>query len=208
MSPILLFENIILQPPVSKIYKRLGYRRSETRLTPKERASLDAYIEEALSLIRLKGAARRLVITARNPKTITLEGNTVLKSTRLSTFLKSADEILLMGATSGTKIIEAIEDDSIKNNLTRGIILDAVASEITDGALDWISTYVNRTLKRENRVLTRRRFSAGYGDFALEYQKLLYELLELGRLDIKITRSCVLLPEKSVTAIAGIERGS
>lgn len=208
MSRIFLFENIILQPPVSKIYRRLGYRKDETRLTSTERASIDAYIEEALSFIRLRGTARRLAIAARNSKTTTLEGNIVLNSTRLATFLKSAEEILLMGATSGAKIIEAIEDDSIKNNLTRGIILDAVASEMTDGALDWISTCINRTLRRENRVLTKRRFSAGYGDFALENQRILYDLLDLDRLDIQITRSCVLLPEKSVTAVAGIERGA
>jgi cobalamin-dependent methionine synthase I len=64
--------------------------------------------------------------------------------------------------------------------------------------------YFNRTLLRENRRLLKNRYSAGYGDLLLETQKILYGLLQLEKIGIRITETCMLIPEKSVTAITGI----
>jgi hypothetical protein len=110
-----------------------------------------------------------------------------------------------MGATSGGDIMDAIEEDAAGRNVTRGVILDAAASEIVDAALDWIMDYFNRILRKENKWLLKKRFSAGYGDFSLENQKAIYNLLQLDRLGVRITESCLLIPEKSVTAITGIK---
>ncbi len=49
-----------------------------------------------------------------------------------------------------------------------------------------------------------RRFSAGYADFNLENQRAIYDILQMGKIDVTITSSFILLPEKSVTAISGI----
>jgi hypothetical protein len=110
-----------------------------------------------------------------------------------------------MGATAGREIMNAIEEDATGANVTRGIVLDAAASEIVDDALDWIVDYFNQSLRRENRRLLGKRYSAGYGDLFLETQKVIYGLLQLDRIGIEITKSCMLIPEKSVTAITGIE---
>jgi cobalamin-dependent methionine synthase I len=110
-----------------------------------------------------------------------------------------------MGATAGSAIMDAIRGDTAGRDVTRGVVLDAAASEMTDAALDWIMDYFNRTLRRENKSLFKKRFSAGYGDFLLENQKTIYNLLQLDRLGVGITESCMLIPEKSVTAISGIE---
>jgi hypothetical protein len=110
-----------------------------------------------------------------------------------------------MGATAGREIMNAIEEDATGANVTRGIVLDAAASEIVDDALDWIVDYFNQSLRRENRRLLGKRYSAGYGDLFLEAQKAMHRLLQLDRIGIEITESCMLSPEKSVTAITGIE---
>jgi cobalamin-dependent methionine synthase I len=89
-------------------------------------------------------------------------------------------------------------------NLTRAVILDAVASEMTDSGLDWIMDYMNQELMRKARRLTKARFSAGYGDFSLENQKAIHTLLRLDKIGVFITDRCILMPEKSVTAVAGI----
>jgi len=68
--------------------------------------------------------------------------------------------------------------------------------------------YFNQSLRRENRRLLGKRYSAGYGDLFLETQKVIYGLLQLDRIGIEITESCMLIPEKSVTAITGIESHS
>jgi cobalamin-dependent methionine synthase I len=109
-----------------------------------------------------------------------------------------------MGATAGQNIMDAIAQATSSDNLTRAVMLDAVASEMTDGALDWIMDYVNQDLMRRVQHLTKKRFSAGYGDFYLENQKAMYDLLRMGTIGVSITDRCILIPEKSVTAVAGV----
>ena len=91
-----------------------------------------------------------------------------------------------------------------KTDMEKAVIYDATASEITDWGLEWIIRYVSTMLKRENRIVSKKRFSPGYGDFELKNQRIFYKLLELDKLGISIMESCILVPEKSVIAMTGI----
>ncbi|OQC25694.1 MAG: Vitamin B12 dependent methionine synthase, activation domain [Deltaproteobacteria bacterium ADurb.Bin072] len=77
---------------------------------------------------------------------------------------------------------------------------------MADAALDWIMDYAGQDLLRSSRRLTRKRFSAGYGDFSLENQQTMFDMLQLGEIGIRMTPAKVLIPEKSVTAVAGVLR--
>lgn len=110
-----------------------------------------------------------------------------------------------MAATVGKKIIEDRDAEIKQGNSVKAIIFDAVASEVVDALLDWFEKYFGTLIRRENKFLTRR-FSPGYGDLKLETQKIFYSLLNLKKLNVKITKKFILLPEKTVTAISGIEK--
>ncbi|MBN2517195.1 MAG: methionine synthase [Deltaproteobacteria bacterium] len=182
----------------------MGYRNGVTRIEEERKREIEDAIEYARSLIHLTGAAVRIPIEEIGQFNIVLSKGIVFNSRGLARMLKGCAEALLMGATAGKEIMEAIDNDSKTNRLTRGVILDAVASEMVDDSLDWIADYFNGQLRRENRRLTKRRFSAGYGDFLLENQKIMYDVLELGTLGVELTESFMLVPQKSVTAVAGI----
>jgi len=205
MDRLITFERIPIEPPLKAIYRRLGFRMGRTRMRPDEDRTLGDRIGQARALITLKGAARRLPILSRDARQIRLPGDSILESARLAALLADSREVILMGATAGPAVIEAIQRDTADGNLARAVVFDAAASEMVDAALDWMETYFGRELRREGRRLTKSRFSCGYGDLALENQKLFHELLELGRLGVELTEHYVLVPEKSVTAVAGIE---
>lgn len=160
-------------------------------------------IEDAAGLVALKGAVRIMTLKKVEDSGITLEGGTVFPSSSLAGMLAGSTGVLLMGATAGPAVMEAIANCSAEN-LARAVVLDAVASEMTDAALDWIMDFVGQDLLRNAQRLTRRRFSAGYGDFSLENQPAIYDLLQLGRIGISLTPVRILIPEKSVTAVAGV----
>jgi hypothetical protein len=204
MDDIRYFNNISIATPLSQIYRRLGYRKGVTELTPRDQAETGRYIETALSLIRLQGAARRLPVLMEGKSSLRLPEEATFESRRLLKFLGGSDEILLMGATAGPEIMAAIQEDAAGRNVTRGVVLDATASETVDAALDWIMAFYNQTLRRQGKRLLPARYSAGYGDLALENQRTMYRLLALEKIGIEITESCMLIPEKSVTAITGI----
>ena len=198
------FPSIIVPVPIRAIYARLGYRRDRTQIPPDKEELVEDSIDHALGLIELKGAAKVLGIEAIEGASIHLEGGCSLRSSGLARMMSGCTGALVMGATAGSRIMEEIHMDVSGDNMTRGVILDAVASEITDEALDWIMGYVNQDLRRRAKRLTSRRYSAGYGDFALDNQKIMYDLLMMHELGVDITRDFVLVPEKSVTAVAGI----
>jgi hypothetical protein len=204
MDKVHYFNNISIATPLAKIYRRLGYRKGITDLSPRAQAETEGYIETALSLIRLQGATRRLPVLLEGKSTVRLLEEAAFESRQLLKFLDGSDEILLMGATAGPDIMSAIQEDAAGRNVTRGVVLDATASETVDAALDWIMAYYNRTLRREGMRLLTARYSAGYGDLALENQRTIHRLLALEKIGVGITETCMLVPEKSVTAITGI----
>ena len=193
--------------PEDAVYRRLGRKQNITAITRTQKDEINAYMHEAVSLIELKGSARTLTIVARSDGRIELEDGTVFESAALAKMLGGCQDVLLMAATAGTAIMQVIASDIAGANITRGVVLDATASEVVDAGLSWIMAYFNQVLLRQGRIVTRKRFSAGYGDLALVNQRTLYRLLKLERIGIDITESCILIPEKSVSAIAGIRGG-
>ncbi|MDI9570560.1 MAG: methionine synthase [Pseudomonadota bacterium] len=203
MKPV-FFEKIPVIAPLPAIYRRLGYRRRITRLNAEGRREIERYLDEAQDLIAPKGTALRLPCRIEPPGRVVLGETTVFASRDLARFLKNSGEALLMGATGGAAIMEAIQAEMAGGDATRGVTLDAAASEITDAALDWIMSYFRQTLRREGKTLLTGRFSPGYGDFVLENQLLVHRLLPMEQLGVTLTKTCLMVPEKSVTALTGI----
>ena len=204
MTPVIFFESISIPLPRKEIYRRLGFIKGVTEISSSQKEEIERFIQDALSLIHLKGAGLRMPVQEIKGAGIILAEDVTFESNQLAALLRNCREIVLMGATAGNDIMKAIEEDAAGRNVTRGIVFDATASETVDASLDWIMGYFNRTLLRENRQLLKKRYSAGYGDLLLETQKTIHRLLQLDRIGIRITDSCMLIPEKSVTAVTGI----
>ena len=204
MSPVNIFERISIDPPYKKIYHRLGFKKKTTELTSQQQKETDAFIEEALSFITLKGCTLRTVINKNDGSNVVIADDLNLKSKQLARFLGDCPEALLMGATAGSAIMEAIVDKTKNDNLSAAVVYDATASEMADAALNWLMAYFNSQLRREGKKLLPRRFSAGYADFQLENQKNIHHLLEMQKIGVAINSNFILRPEKTVTAITGI----
>jgi len=84
------------------------------------------------------------------------------------------------------------------------VLIGATTSKIVDAALDWIIDYLNRQLSRDGKRMLPRRFLAGYADFKMENQKIIYEKLQMDKIGVAINSGFIFLPDKSVTAISGI----
>lgn len=199
------FDSITVSLPKDKIYSRLGFAKGKTHVSEEQIAMVQGYIQEAVDLIDLKGAALRVPITAIDEFRVRLLDGVIFESESLAKFFKNCQEVLFMGTTGGAKIMEAIKRNSAGADVTKAVVLDAVASEIVDAGLGWIMDYFSYELRRENKILTENRFSAGYGDLSLDNQEIIYNALELKELGVSLTETYILVPEKSVTALAGIK---
>ena len=204
MASATFLNNIVVSPPLVKIYRRLGFKKTTSQISSKTQKETDRIITQAAALISLRGSFMRLAINDNINGKISLYGDAIFHSKKLSVFLRDCKEAVLMGATAGNEITEAIKEKSAQGDLQAAVIYDATASEMADAALDWIMDYIKQLIRREKKTLLPRRFSAGYADFDLSNQKIIYQLLALEKIGVRITNECILLPEKSVTAISGL----
>ena len=125
-------------------------------------------------------------------------GFMMVNSTSLAKNLSGCSEAYAFVATLGIGVDRTFERYN-RVSQVKAAVFSAVASSFIESFCD----YVNEELSKN--LITRPRFSAGYGDFSLEHQKDILMLLEADkRLGICLTESYMMVPVKSVTAIIGI----
>jgi len=200
------FRYIPSNPKKEMILTRLGYKNKVTTLYDNEKSFLNNAIKEGLILCQPQGLYCISDIIENDGRTIFFENNVIIDSLDLSKLLSHSKKAIFMFATVGYDVSKRISYEITSGDASLGVILDSVASQTADAAVGWITEFVNKLLERNREKLTRYRYSPGYGDLSLNFQKIIFNLLDLGNFGIKITDSCMLEPEKSVIAISGVER--
>ena len=123
-------------------------------------------------------------------------GNVYSRS--LAKNLSGCAEAYVFCATLGQGVDRLINKYS-KIEPSKGLVCDAVATAMIEEFCD----YVNGLLGECHSL--RPRFSCGYGDFAIEHQESILNLLEAKkRLGVAMLDSYMMTPFKTVTAVVGI----
>lgn len=208
MQQLRTFPYIPLKVPRHKILKRLGYQRRQNEISQRMMSEVDEWITHAADLIHLKATARieEIQIDRGNGTVALKQSDIVFKSAGFTRFLGKTDQLLIMGITGGQAVADEIKRLQEEKKMTGAVIVDAAASEIVDEGFDWLMALFNKELVRERKALKLKRFSAGYGDFDIRFQADIYHLLKMETLGVAITETCILMPEKSVTAFCGISK--
>lgn len=114
-----------------------------------------------------------------------------------------ADECYILAATLGPEVDRQIIITQQKNMLD-GIALDACASVRIDAFCDM---FIKRDIApglRDKEYLTSR-FSPGYGDLNMNVTEDIITILNATRrIGLSVTRSLMMTPVKSITAIIGL----
>ena len=154
-------------------------------------------LEEALSIARLKAVYVGTGVRLERNKAIFdfME----MESESLCKFLNGCDGAYMFVATMGIKA-DILVNRYLKTEPSRGVIFNAACVAVIEAFCDKLNGYL---LKAENSC---KRFSPGYGDLKLEYQRELLTHLDSDRkIGVSLTDGCLMLPTKSVSAIIGIK---
>lgn len=137
-----------------------------------------------------------------NGDTILIDG-IVINSANLAKNLKGCKRVVLLAATIGRTADMMIKKYSV-TNLAKSVIVQAAGAAYIESYVDEIEEKIRKYAK-EQELYLRPRFSPGYGDFSLEYQKDIFAMLECSkRIGITLTEGNLMIPTKSVTAIIGL----
>ncbi len=135
---------------------------------------------------------------------IEIEG-AYLYSNNIARLTQRSDECYLLAATLGQEVDRQISIAQQKNMLD-GMALDACASVRIDAFIDQFIIENVKLSLHEGEKLTQR-FSPGYGDLSMNAIEDIITILNAQkRIGLSVTRSLMMSPIKSVTAIIGINK--
>lgn len=137
-------------------------------------------------------------VTAKNG--IVTLGSTKVCSTDLSKCLDGYKKAVILGATIGSGIDRLIGKYS-RLQPSRALILQAFGAERIESLCDTLCSKIETDLG----VKVGPRFSAGYGDLSLDFQKNIFNILRCEKIGLTLNQSLSMSPSKSVTAIAGLK---
>ena len=135
---------------------------------------------------------------------IELDGAEIF-SRNIARLTERSDECILLAATLGHEVDRQIALAQ-RVNMLEGVALDACASVRIDAYIDeYVMSEIVPSL-REGEKLTHR-FSPGYGDLSMSVTEDIIAILNATkRIGLSVTKSLMMTPMKSVTAIIGITK--
>ncbi len=148
-------------------------------------------------------ASARLI---RENGTIRVE-NTMLElpGRDIADLLEGSDAVYYFCATIGADVDRAVERLKL-SDLTLAYAVDLCAGLWVDAYCDELENAQRKRVEEKGLSLTSR-FSCGYGDLPLALQVEFIEALKADKfLGVRLTSGGMMIPSKTVTAIAGIGR--
>lgn len=132
--------------------------------------------------------------------TVTL-GPLRVESRDLARNLRGCDRAVCFAATLGAEA-DRLRRRSSVTSPARALVLDAMGSAGIEAVCDGLCEHI-RAMHPDRKL--RPRFSPGYGDLSLEFQRPFLTLLDAQRkAGITLLDSLLMTPQKSVSAIVGL----
>lgn len=179
----------------------LGLHRPGGRVDEQLEASLRSCGAELETAARPKAVWRRFSLVVEKGA-VTCAGMSI-PSAHLARHLKGCGETYLFAATLGAETDRLLRRAAV-TRVSRAVILQACAASLLEAYCDECCDGLAHEIAPEGRFL-RPRFSPGYGDFPIAFQRPLLEALEAPkRIGLTATGAMMLTPTKSVTAIVGL----
>lgn len=190
-----------------EIYRYLGYRGQ----IPDETVCqmIEEVLCELLHVIQPKNIYQCYECKSQNDEISlwnkTQEGVVIFHSQKLADNLAQCDRVMLFAATLGIEADKLLQRYEIMN-MAKASVAQACGAACMEAYCNLVQEQIRKQFRAEECYL-RPRFSPGYGDLALEAQKLIFDCLQCSkRLGLTLTDSLLMFPTKSVTAFIGITR--
>jgi len=188
-----------------EVLRYLGYKNQliDEKLT----VLIDECIGEVIDISRGKYVYNIFDIKKESEGILLLDTVLYLRGKNIYEHLKESERCALLAVTLGLEMDKRIAFYS-KFNITKAVIMDACASTAVEALCDIVQCEIEETAGESGLYITKR-YSPGYGDFLIEQQRGIINILDCERkIGLTLTDSFLMLPRKSVTAVIGLGKSS
>jgi hypothetical protein len=186
-----------------KTLEKLGCAGRENA-DPAILAMLEEALDVAAGAVHPKGAYRILPVLGTGSEGVRTEAGSIRSAmfTRLVEMCRGDPSVVFTMATLGEELERSCGADE---PLSRQLVFDTVGSELAEMVADLLESDWRAHVETLGLQYSRR-FSPGYCDWALDGQSVIAASLDPERLGVRLTSHFVMIPSKSVSAVAAVAR--
>ena len=180
----------------------LGYKKE--LIKESDISMIDEFTDHIRIHMSPRGCYRRFSLEVAGDGNITMPyGNIFSKG--LTKNLYGCEEIIFMAVTLGIGFDRALKKMSL-TSITEAACYQSIGGSAVEALCEHVVAEINRELAAEDKKL-RPRFSPGYSDFTLDNQRDIFRCLNPEKhIGVTLMDTLIMAPEKSVTAVIGIEK--
>ena len=188
-----------------EVYRYMGYTMKQINETEEHIAKMiEDVIRQTEEIITPKACYSRFPVEVKGDGRILLPYGEVV-SHDLTRNLHDCQEIFLFAATIGADFDRLLRRTRVES-MAKAAILQAAGAAAVESLCDHLNDELKKQVEAEGNK-THPRYSPGYGDYILENQRGIFSVLQPPRyIGLSLMDTLIMAPEKSVTAVIGIEK--
>lgn len=197
-------EDIEIDP--HEVLRYLGYKKE--LVTAEDIAQVQALLPEAMAAIKAAVCWGRFEVELLEEGKIRFPYGQVVSRDLWRNLTNGSQpcgsrEVFLFAATIGLAYDRLVQRARI-TSMAKASFLNAIGAAAVENVCDQLNEELCRIAAEEGKSL-RPRYSAGYGDFSLENQRGIFDLLSPAKhIGLTLKDNLIMVPEKSVTAVIGL----
>jgi hypothetical protein len=133
----------------------------------------------------------------------TKQGYTFFVDEKVIDLLKNAEYLLFAIGTIGTEIEESVKTKFKQNQYMKAMVMDAAGTVAVKTVGKWLNHFIEQKSLPEGLKFSRY-FEPGSGDWDIQEQKKVFEILEPEKIGVTLNTSCMMYPAKSLSWIRGM----
>ncbi|HEY77571.1 MAG TPA: hypothetical protein G4O09_00460 [Dehalococcoidia bacterium] len=191
---------------IQQVLKTIGYHGNCT--PPARTMSLvDEYLENFHNLVEpAYSYVIRDVEWVQGPISF-IRDAVIFKSQVIARLLEQCQKVVVFAVTIGNHLEEMVNQLAEDGLILQATVLDAIGSSAVEKLAEFVETSIREASGAQD-LSTSRRFSPGYCDWNIGQQRMLFWALNGDTADIRLTRTCLMIPQKSISGIIGIGPGN
>jgi hypothetical protein len=210
---VIIVKNLPAVPEARQVYARMGFKPHKADIPEAMKPLVIEAMAQGRDLVKPIACfcSHRILwpsgAETRRPERIEIESAFAIESEKAAVRMAGCSEIYLMAVTIGPELDARVSEISHSGDMTRAFLLNAYGSEAAEALMESLNREIVRQVEAQG-LSTTKRYSPGYGDWPITAQTDLLGHLGAERIGISLTESCLMIPEKSVSAIIGVKKGT
>ncbi len=184
-----------------EIYRYLGYGKSMP--DPEVRQAVEDCLAFLVPEVETRQVHRAFPVHTAGENVLEIEGMRI-HSRALAKNLAGCSAVCMMAATIGFAPDRHAARAAAAGKVSRSLIFLAAGTALIENWCDEVTEMIRAEFSQKG-LYPRPRFSPGYGDFALDHQREIMQILRVQKtIGVTLTESLLMMPSKSVTALIGL----